>query len=580
MNARKFLYLSGLIVLTVFVLLVGWEFILEKLIEPLQEHHQRETTSDRWIKILLVTSFTALALIIPVLVLLKVNAKRKQIGKALHESDERLRAVVDSFPAAIFFKDAEGRYTQVNQVFREWYDIKEQDHFGKTPTDYFSEEEGAVYTEHDRQVLEEQKVIEVEHLVQYPDGKLRSTIIIKFPVLDTAGKSIGVGVINLDNTERKRSADTLRESEERFRDLIEGSIQGVLIHDGSKSVFANQAYADIFGYSNVEEVLAQSSPFDHMMPYEQDRIREYSKSRLEGGDVPKAYEFEGRRKDGASVWLDNRVRVITWDGQTAVQRTVVDITKRRKAEALHQTALTEAERANQAKSEFLANMSHELRTPLNAVIGFAQMLQAETYGPLGSDMNKEYAEIIYRSGDHLHRVLGDILDLSKIEAGEENLYEENIEIGEVVEECLEMMSERATKKHLSFTADIEVNAPLLLADRLKVKQILLNLLSNAIKFTPEGGDVKTEVTLSEHRSILLKVQDTGVGISHENMKMALEPFGQIGEAYTRAQDGTGLGLALVKSLIELHGGTVELESEMDVGTSVTMCFPPERTMGS
>ncbi len=238
----------------------------------------------------------------------------------------------------------------------------------------------------------------------------------------------------------------------------------------------------------------------------------------------------------------------------------------------------QAEYANRVKSEFLANMSHELRTPLNSIIGFSQMLEAETFGPLGSDENKEYVEFIHKSGNHLHRVIGDILDLSKIEAGEDNLSVENIDIREVIEDCLVMIFGRLPKKQLSFPVDIQPGLPSLQADRLKVIQIILNILSNAIKFTPEGGEVKTEVFVNEQAMLLIKVQDTGAGIAPQDLARVLEPFTQTGDTYTRSHEGSGLGLALVKSLTELHGGTVNIESEVGVGTTVTIALPQERAL--
>jgi len=243
-------------------------------------------------------------------------------------------------------------------------------------------------------------------------------------------------------------------------------------------------------------------------------------------------------------------------------------------------ARMQAEAATRVKSEFLANMSHELRTPLNSIIGFSQMLEAETYGSLGSEQNKSYARIITGSGRHLHKIIGDILDLSKIEAGEAGLEEEVFEIGGVVNECFEMMSERAAKKKLVFTSKALDTLPSLFADRLKVKQILLNLLSNAIKFTPERGQVEVTASLDDQRSLHLDVRDTGVGISREDLKIIMEPFSQVGETNTRTQGGTGLGLSLAKSLIELHGGTIDAESKLGSGTTVTVGFPSQRTMAS
>jgi len=236
--------------------------------------------------------------------------------------------------------------------------------------------------------------------------------------------------------------------------------------------------------------------------------------------------------------------------------------------------------ANKAKSEFLATMSHELRTPLNSIIGFSQMLEAQTFGPLGSDENKEYVEFIHSSANHLHRVIGDILDLSKIEAGEDSLDEEEIEIHDLVEEALQLVSDRKSNPNLTFPVDLQAKIPHLYADRLKVLQILLNLLSNAVKFTPGEGVVTTKAQLNEEGSFQLIVSDNGQGIKREDIKRVMEPFGQAGETYTRSHGGSGLGLALVNSLMSLHDGRVDIESELGEGTIVTVTFPPERAVNS
>ena len=237
-----------------------------------------------------------------------------------------------------------------------------------------------------------------------------------------------------------------------------------------------------------------------------------------------------------------------------------------------------AEKANRAKSEFLANMSHELRTPLNSILGFSQLLQSETFGPVGSQTNKEYVQIILESGTHLHHIIGDILDLSRIEAGEKDFFEETLDMEEIVGECIEMMSDNVTRKKLSLHTEFDSGLPLFQGDRLKVKQILLNLLSNSVKFTPEGGEIEVKVSLNDKRAMVLSVKDTGIGITEADQKIILDPFCQGGKTFTRSFAGTGLGLTLVKALTELHGGSLLLESKVGVGTTVTTTFPPERCL--
>ncbi len=240
-------------------------------------------------------------------------------------------------------------------------------------------------------------------------------------------------------------------------------------------------------------------------------------------------------------------------------------------------AMVEAQAANCAKTEFLANMSHELRTPLNAIIGFSEMIESGVFGPVGSAKYLEYATDINESGQHLLELINDILDLAKIENGKLELDEQIVDVSKVAKSCLTVIKERALEGGLKVKHRLPKNLPALWADERKFKQILINLLSNAVKFTPEGGRVSLETVVEPDQSLAIKVCDTGIGIAAEDIGKALAPFTQVDSKLTRNYEGTGLGLPLSKALVELHGGALELESEVDVGTTVTVRFPPERT---
>ena len=235
-----------------------------------------------------------------------------------------------------------------------------------------------------------------------------------------------------------------------------------------------------------------------------------------------------------------------------------------------------AEKANRTKSEFLANMSHELRTPLNAIIGFSEMITAEIFGPT-QPRYRGYAADIHGAGKHLLSLINDILDLSKAEAGKLDLHVEKVDMAGLIVESVQLMAQRAEQKDVNITLDIGALPPLLI-DRLRTKQVLLNLLSNAVKFTPDHGRVSVSARRDDAGRAVICVRDTGIGIAPDKIALAFEPFRQIDSTLAREQEGTGLGLPLVKKLVALHDGEVTLESTVNVGTAVTVTFPAARCM--
>ena len=243
------------------------------------------------------------------------------------------------------------------------------------------------------------------------------------------------------------------------------------------------------------------------------------------------------------------------------------------------TAQLQAEMANRTKSEFLAAMSHELRTPLNAILGFSEIMKNELMGPLGTPEYRDYAGDIHDSGTHLLEVINDILDISKIEAGKLELKEEQVSVNDLITKSVRLMKERAENAGLDIAIEIEPGLPLLFVDPRLVKQSLINLLSNAIKFTPQGGHVTVRTMKEDGGAIAMAVSDTGIGIAAEDIDHVLVPFGQVDSSLSRKYEGTGLGLPLVKSFIELHGGTLTIDSAIGLGTTVTIRFPAERAVG-
>ena len=381
-----------------------------------------------------------------------------------------------------------------------------------------------------------------------------------------------------DVTAHKEREDAVRKSEEQFRVAFDVAPIGMAIIDiEGRYQRVNPALCQLFGYTEGElkgrRFLDLTHPSYHKAGKE--RNRRLLASEIDSVETEKSYIA----KDGHIVHALTRVGAIRDASGRPVQMLtqIIDITSRKKEEDELLATKEQAELANRTKSEFLANMSHELRTPLNAIIGFSEIVAGELFGPIGATRYVEYAHDIHASGIHLLSIISDILDLSKIEAGRRELSESTIDLHDVAEASLRLVGGRAQNSGVSLVNGIERDAmPSLFADERAVKQILLNLLSNAVKFTRQGGRVAVGAAMRSDGSLAVTIDDTGIGIARENIPRALAPFSQVDSSLTRRYEGTGLGLPLVKSLIELHGGTLGLESEEGKGTLATVVFPPAR----
>jgi PAS domain S-box-containing protein len=372
--------------------------------------------------------------------------------------------------------------------------------------------------------------------------------------------------------------------------LLEAAVSftsnGLLITDpnlpGNPIVFANPGFTQITGYA-AEEVIGKCCRLLQGKDTDKGAVERLSKAIAHRRPV--TVTLRNYRKDGRTFWNELRVNPVFDERGQLVHfiGVITDVTAKIRAEEsirTHQQALSaakeQAELASRSKSEFLANMSHELRTPLNAVIGFSEVMEMEVFGKLGAAQYREYAHDIKSSGMHLLSLINTILDLSKIEAGKYELHPEEVDLSEAVDSCLRLVKDRATANRLRLATELPGGLPRLHADARALKQILINLLSNAVKFTPPGGTVTVSVRLGAGGDVLIAVADTGIGIAEKDMAKALAPFGQVDGDLNRKHNGTGLGLPLVRQLTELHGGTLDLRSQLGVGTTVTVRLPQPR----
>ena len=381
---------------------------------------------------------------------------------------------------------------------------------------------------------------------------------------------------------KQREAELIRLADENMRlaAAVGATQAGVVITDPSLPdnpvIFVNPAFTRITGYE-AEEVMGRNCRFLHG-PGTDSRVIDKLRDRLQEGE-PAQVELLNYRKDGSRFW--NRLGVspvLNDDGSVRFFVGIqADITEQKRTERDLMAAKESAELAYRSKSEFLAVMSHELRTPLNAIIGFSDILKGELFGPVGDPRYCDYARDIHESGSHLLALINDILDLSKGEAGKLELYEEGFSLEEVVEGCVLMVRTRAEASGLSLEVEIPEKLPQVHGDERKIKQVVLNLFSNAIKFSEPGGVVglKAELVADGLRVI---VSDSGIGMDPKDIPRAFEPFEQVESAISKQHAGTGLGLPLSKRFVELHGGTMEIESQTGVGTSVSFILPRSRLM--
>ncbi|MDD2325433.1 MAG: PAS domain-containing sensor histidine kinase [Alphaproteobacteria bacterium] len=385
--------------------------------------------------------------------------------------------------------------------------------------------------------------------------------------------------LNRKINEEKMMARALRESEQKYRAIFENAGIGICqIALTGEWINANKTMAQIMGYASSQDLLL-AQPDLHGRLFVDPHARRDWFARLEG-QAQQGQEVEIRRANGETVWVNMTGHAVRDPMGDIIhfECTMFDTTERRKAELDLMQTKEQADFANRSKSEFLANMSHELRTPLNAIIGFSEIIRDQLFGPVGQDQYVEYAGDIHDSGQLLLSLINDILDMSKIEAGKRDLAETVFDVEDVVRSVTRLVAARAKTGKVKLTMSVPHEMPLFRAEERAFKQILTNLLTNAIKFTPEGGHVSLSAMNGDRGELKIIVSDTGIGMSAEEIPVAMAPFGQIESALSRKNQGTGLGLPLTRALVELHGGTLSLQSEVGQGTTITLIFPRDRVV--
>ncbi len=389
--------------------------------------------------------------------------------------------------------------------------------------------------------------------------------------------ALGSWKIGTARLSKKLSDGALYKSERRFSTAFNSSPNMISITDikDGRLLNVNEIWLSTLGYKREEVIGKTVFELDLWINYQQ-RSELVDKINREG----RIHNFEGKLKA-----KDGKVRDFMFSGGkieldegTVALLTITDITERKQAEAALRSAKDNADLSNRAKTEFMANVSHELRTPLNAIIGFSEIMTTETLSPIGIDKYREYANDIRGAGAHLLKLINDILDVSRIEADSLPLFEDTVDVKQVITSCQRLVQGRAESAGLELRIEIPDTLPAMLADERRLKQVFINLLSNAIKFTPKGGTVTIRVSVDDDGGFLIVITDTGIGIEPENMKMVFNTFGQADSSLSRQHEGVGLGLPLSNGLVKLHGGKLTMESTPGAGTTIKISFPRQRTL--
>lgn len=371
----------------------------------------------------------------------------------------------------------------------------------------------------------------------------------------------------------------IKATHKRYADILEIASDAIISINSRHEIIIFNHGAEIgFGYE-ASEVMGKNVniliPEDFHDAHGEE-VDKFSKSDEKNRLMTDRPTVAGKKKDGGTFLGEGTISKIEENGEIFFTIILRDVTERIEREEELKQAMFDAEFANRSKSAFLANMSHELRTPLNAIIGFSSLLMEADTIHLNEDKQREYSKDIHESGQHLLGLISDLLDLSKIESGKADLNEQQVSPLNIIQGSINYIKVRANENDIRVIVEDVAEGIEIHADVRMLKQMLVNLLSNAVKFTLKGGEIRVITALCEGGNYSIKVRDSGIGIAEEHLDDIISPFWQVDSKHERTNEGTGLGLPLVKALIELHGGSMNVQSQIGVGTTVELIIPYER----
>ncbi|HME50869.1 MAG TPA: PAS domain S-box protein [Candidatus Lokiarchaeia archaeon] len=489
--------------------------------------------------------------------------------KALKQSESHLNAILDNLPAVVYMKDTENRYILANKRFDFVFEVPQKDALiGSLDDALLPKEIVDVFRSHEQEAIDSGTPVEFEEEV-FHDSELHTYLSTKFPIYSVEGNLYAVCSLSTDITDRKWAEEAIKDSEFRFRSIFNSVADGMYLIDPETGKFyvVNKILCEMVGYTSDE--LNNIRLLDLVTSEKARAIQDFMLETKEDSKLLlKEIPIQGQTR---LFYADISLNFLNITGKKYVTGILRDVTSEKEAAEALRKALQDAEIANQAKSNFLANMSHELRTPLNSIIGFSELIR-DLYHENLTDEQMTYVSNILESGEHLLALINDVLDLSKIEAGKMELSLTIFPVKKALEKSLAMFQEKIKRHEFKIELDIDDEITDIEADETKFMQILFNLLSNAFKFTPDGGTVGVHAR-SKEREFVFTVSDTGIGIDQAEFPRLFKPFEQLENPMSKTAGGTGLGLNYTKKLVELHGGSIWVESEVNKGSRFTFTFP-------
>lgn len=503
-------------------------------------------------------------------------SERKKLEQALQESERSKSVLLSNMPGIAYRCDYDRDWTMrfISEGCYELTGYKPEDLLGNrtiTFNDLIEPEYRDYLWDKWERTLSKRETFQDEYILTTSSGKLKWVWEQGKGIYDDEENVIALEGFITDITHRKMIEEKLKESEARFRFLVENAPEAIFVQTDWKFTYLNPAALKILGAES-EKQLIGSPVIDRFHFDSHATVKERIHClNAEKKNVP-TIEETCLRLDGSSFTAEVSAVPVTYGGSAGVLVFFRDITERKQAEEAILKAKMIADNANRSKSEFLANTSHELKTPLSSIIGFSDVLLDGMLGDLNEKQTK-YINTINQNGHLLLNLINNILDISHIEVGETELNYEKFDLMDVVNGVHSMMSILSGKKNITIDVNVALEKTEIVADSIKVKEILYNLVDNALKFTQNGGTVTISAMQINGHHIQLSVSDTGIGISKQNMNRIFDPFYQVDSSSTRKYKGTGLGLAIIKKFVEMHGGNIWVKSEVGKGSTFFFTLP-------